>query len=170
MDAGASEILLSIIGTGGVVSVLWAWGNAAKREHVDSLKDQIEAHKRQALSSETRAISSDQARSLAEKHAGELEMKYRYLKQQFQQAVEALGVAQVRIDPKALTGPLSSPPSEASTGVWTVEGDRRASYFLEQQEHERSRQRSLNPEADSRDRGIDRILQPYLDSDRPPKR
>lgn len=169
MDAGAAEILLSIVGSGGVVSILWGWGNAAKKEYVDSLKGQIETLTRQALSSETRAIASDQARTLAEKQAGQLEMKYGHLKQQFQQLVEALNAAQVRVDPKAFARNTSLPPREASTGVWTVEGDRRASYFLEQQENERRRQRPLNPSADHRD-DLDNILQPYLDSDKPPKR
>jgi hypothetical protein len=138
----------------GAMSALWSSEKTAQKELVESLK-------RQALSSETRAIAADQARDVAEKHAGELGLKYGFIKQQLQRAVRALEAAQIRVDPGALVGTISSPPgTEEPTGVWTIEADRRSSYFLaEQEEAERRRQRPLNPETER----IDRLSREYLD-------
>lgn len=141
-----------------VMGALWKSQKDANTELIDTLK-------RQALSSETRAIASDTARNLAEKRAGELEMKYGYLKQQWHRAVRALNVAQIRVDPGALVGTVSSPPGpEEPTGVWAVEAERRVNYFID--DSERARQRPLNPENERQERErIDKLSRQYLDDE-----
>lgn len=160
MDASAVEILGAIVGSGGVVSILWAWGNANKKEYVDSLLGQIKA-----LQEQIKALQeSNQAKS-------ELEAKYRYLKLQHQRLVDALDAAQHRVDPGAMVGKIPRlPEPEEPSAVWIVEGDRRASYFLgDREEAERRRQSPLNPEAERRERErIEKLSRWYLDSSDPP--
>lgn len=173
MDAGAVEIIGTVVGTGGIVSVLWAWGNANKNEYVASLLEQIKGLKANALSSETARIAADQAKAVAEKRAGELELKYGYLKQQHRRLVDALDAAQHRVDPGAFVGKIPKlPEPEEPSAVWVVEGDRRASYFLGdrgREDAERRRQQPLNPDAERRERErIDDLSRWYLDSSNPP--
>lgn len=158
-----TEWLLSVasgcgIALSGAIAALWHKSESRADETIDAMR-------KQANASETRAIASDQARNVAEKRAGELELKYAFLKQQWQRTVEALSHAQVMVDPGALVGTISSPPGpEEPTGVWAIEADRRASYFLaDRDEAERRRQRSLNPDADRRERErVDAIARGYV--------
>lgn len=170
--AGAITGVSTIVST--AIGVLWKSQKDAQGELVDSLR-------RQALSSETARIASDQARSLAEKRAGELEMKLRYKTQEFQRAVEALNKARVRVDPGALVGSVPPPPKwEDPSAVWHVEADRQIAYFggrSDREEAERRRQRPLNPEAERRERerraADERAARRYLadkDDSEPPRR
>lgn len=137
------------------IGKLWSSEKDAQRELTESLK-------RQALSSETARIAADQAKSLAEKRAGELEMRYGYLRDQYKRAVAALNAARVRVDPGAMVGSVPPAPSwDDPSAVWNVEGERQAGYFLsgraEREEHERRRQRPLNPSAERRERDAEAL-------------
>lgn len=163
MDASAVEILGAVLGSGGVVSILWAWGNANKKEYVDSLLEQIKALKANSLSSETARIAADQAKSLAEKRAGEIEIKYTHLKQSAYKMVKALNKARVWVDPGSMVGMVSEPPEWSdSSAVIHVEAAKQTDYFLghlsERDEAERRRQKPLNPSTEH-----DEELQRYLD-------
>jgi hypothetical protein len=154
-------------------AAVWKTGLDAQKELVESLK-------RQALSSETARIAADAAKSVAERRAGELEMRYAYMKKSYKQAVEALNKARVWVDPGAMVGAVSEPPAwDDPSAVWHVEGAKQADYFLgrdgDREEAERRRQRPLNPDAERRERErLNKLSREYLDesdsSNPPPRR
>lgn len=131
-------------------SAVWASEKAAQHELITSLKAQ-------ALSSETRAIASDQARE-------RLQSRYDKLVGEFKVNVVALNKASVWADPGALIGSVPPPPGvDEPTGIYMAEGRRARSVILDDREElERARQQPLNPEAERRERErVDRLTRQY---------
>lgn len=89
-DASLAEIVLSVLGTGGVVSVLWAWGTGKEKALLDSKDEQIKALKAQALSSETARIASEQARVIVEQDRAVLAERYKFLAAEYKDTGNAL--------------------------------------------------------------------------------
>lgn len=167
--ADTFQIVVYAVGAAGAVGmvvttavgIMWRSEKSAQKELVESLK-------RQARSSESRAIAAEQAKGVAERRAGELEMKYAYLKQAFKKAVDALNTARVWVDPGAMVGTVSDRPQwDDPSAVWHVEGAKQTDFFLghlsEREEAERRRQRPLNPST------TDLELEDYLEQMRTPK-
>lgn len=134
------------IAVSGAMGLMWRSEKAAQKDLAESLK-------RQALSSETARIAADQGKALAEKKAGELEMRHAYLKQRYRLLVKALNAARVRVDPGALIGSVPPDPGDDEpSAVWHVAGDQAVRYFGERtaaEEAERLRQRPMNPDTDA---------------------
>lgn len=171
MDANAGSIITAIVGTGGVVSVLWAWGNAAQKSLLDSKDEQIKALKAQALSSDVARIAAEQARVLSEQARLVLEERYRFLSAEYKDTSNSLREL-VRVETNERTGqPLASSPPPKDKDEPTLR------YFIDTPKDRdyaaarvREREQSLNPEAERRERegyrrrqgSVDAQLEDYL--------